>query len=404
MLCVLEERGLSDAAYLKYVSQAMHPVRWLEAEYPECFFEVECEGGEQRALVEAAARRGVLVHGVYEVLLEMHPQGDDQGDDQGVNQGVDQGVERVVDRAVACIERFRGRCFSLTTCVPAMPLTSNPHLAGRTTHIRSALAQTHLSSPSDTHEDHHGDHHGDKGEKGDSGNEEGKEGDECVKYQVFCASNASHTMMLTRQLVRGVAAPLYTNGRDPLPSPTAQRRPLGGILNRLAVKRVPHPSATYLEPELALLLASLAHISEGSVALDPFCGMGSLLIAAASRGAVALGVDVCMSEEAAGRVIANTKALGMPAPVALFEGRAEVLADPTQGSLVQVYGSDATLLLGEGCVDAILTDPPYGMREPVLLGKSAPCVDTTVYDFHCAYRGGGGEKLHGCYGARRGER
>ena len=122
-------------------------------------------------------------------------------------------------------------------------------------------------------------------------------------------------------------------GHDPLPISTAYRRPTSGILSRFALHKLPYRTPTAMEPELGLLMANLARVggnkktrnySNNSVdaiqtnaiadpihigenendrqipsrgdaewtmrpvrgacsVLDPFCGCGALLLAAAHQ-------------------------------------------------------------------------------------------------------------------------
>src|SRR5687768_12034639 len=67
---------------------------------------------------------------------------------------------------------------------------------------------------------------------------------------------------------------------DALSSPTPETR-----LSRW------HPYPAMIADDLATELASL-HVRQGSRVLDPFCGSGRLLMAAAAKGASCFGYDV----------------------------------------------------------------------------------------------------------------
>ena len=47
-----------------------------------------------------------------------------------------------------------------------------------------------------------------------------------------------------------------------------------------------------MDPELSLLMANLGCVPRGGLVLDPFCGTGSLLLAAAEFGGRVLGADI----------------------------------------------------------------------------------------------------------------
>ena len=51
-----------------------------------------------------------------------------------------------------------------------------------------------------------------------------------------------------------------------------------------------HPG--YGARSLAILMANQAHVAEGSLVLDPFCGSASTLLSCAARGARTVGVDI----------------------------------------------------------------------------------------------------------------
>jgi len=99
-----------------------------------------------------------------------------------------------------------------------------------------------------------------------------------------------------------------------------------------------HPGT--IKPKLARCMVNLARTPRGGVMLDPFAGVGGILLEAGLIGARAVGVDI------------DPKSL---------EG--------AEKNLKQFGVTDYELLLGdarrlelEGEVDAIATDPPYGRQ------------------------------------------
>lgn len=123
----------------------------------------------------------------------------------------------------------------------------------------------------------------------------------------------------------------------------------------------PYLSMSTTEPRFAFLVANLAQISDGSAVLDPVCGSGGLLLAAAARGAVQLlGIDANAEvlegrrspprsegmQLATGGIHANFAALGLPSP-----------------KLVCGDALAADELVAEGAFHAVLADLPYGRLE-----------------------------------------
>ncbi|KAA8498219.1 tRNA (guanine(10)-N2)-methyltransferase-like [Porphyridium purpureum] len=175
---------------------------------------------------------------------------------------------------------------------------------------------------------------------------------------------ASHTMVVLhfghdrffafgRLLCRGPAA----GHQDVLGLGHRSRRARSGILAKLALKDRPFCAPTTMEPELALLMASLALASPGKTVLDPFCGSCSLLLAASVQGAeYVVGVDVeCGTSNVQG-VVANFEQLGLRAPL-LYE--ANVLDGRDRSPCFAAWAEPNTRY------NCIISDPPYGMRAGV---------------------------------------
>ncbi|OLP81520.1 tRNA (guanine(10)-N2)-methyltransferase, partial [Symbiodinium microadriaticum] len=99
-----------------------------------------------------------------------------------------------------------------------------------------------------------------------------------------------------------------------------------GWLKDFVLNKRPYVSTSTLKPDLAFLMAHLARAREGASVIDPVCGSGSLLLAAAALGARTVGVDAneaALSGQRSARprtdgeapVIAdNFLALGLPPP------------------------------------------------------------------------------------------
>jgi tRNA (guanine10-N2)-dimethyltransferase len=109
-----------------------------------------------------------------------------------------------------------------------------------------------------------------------------------------------------------------------------------------------HPSS--LRPKFASLLVNLSGVKPGEQFLDPFCGMGGILIEAGLLGAEILGVDF---DESALR--GATKNLDFYR-VKDFD-------------LKQGDSASIDVLWKHNSIDAIATDPPYGRSSHVEAGS-----------------------------------
>ncbi|XP_047315113.1 tRNA (guanine(10)-N2)-methyltransferase homolog [Impatiens glandulifera] len=116
-------------------------------------------------------------------------------------------------------------------------------------------------------------------------------------------------------------------------------------------------SRTYLGPtamdaEMAFLMANQALVTNAKLVYDPFVGTGSILVAAAHFGAMTMGADIDIRVVRDGRgpdcnVWSNFKQYGLPAPLTLL--RADNNLPPWRTGLKEI-------------LDAIICDPPYGVR------------------------------------------
>jgi tRNA G10 N-methylase Trm11 len=158
-------------------------------------------------------------------------------------------------------------------------------------------------------------------------------------------------VMFCRRLGCGPAA-----DRKGAMSSSKGRRPRAGILETLALHKRRGTTATTMEPELALTMANLACVGVGSLVVDPFCGAGGLLVPSLYLGArSAVGVDASAFQAdplLADNVAADCAALGLSG-LTLATGNMLDWRSPTSAL--------AALLQGRR-VDAIVTDPPYGVK------------------------------------------
>ncbi|KAL4443222.1 hypothetical protein ABPG75_010977 [Micractinium tetrahymenae] len=141
-----------------------------------------------------------------------------------------------------------------------------------------------------------------------------------------------------------------------------------------AVRRL---GPTAMLPELAALTASLAAVQPGAAVLDPFCGTGSLLLAALRRGA-ALAVGSDIDDTHFGGTAASRGATGQADGCSSgsrgsSRGSSSSVWTGLPGScaLIQADAAGLHSLLPAASVDAVLTDLPYGYRTTVGVSGAA---------------------------------
>ncbi len=175
-------------------------------------------------------------------------------------------------------------------------------------------------------------------------------------------------------------------GGNPLPRPgpryhllfeiPAPRPPLRATLPSLDLSRRAFLGSSTLPPDRSLLLCNLGLATadrEGAALVDPYCGSGGILLAAAVLGAQVVGSDLDWR-----MVSDNRMPLGFPASAGRPQRSSEAvcMADnfdeaelPRPQALltldVNAPNAAARLLAANGGkrYDALVTDPPYGRRE-----------------------------------------
>jgi tRNA (guanine10-N2)-methyltransferase len=127
------------------------------------------------------------------------------------------------------------------------------------------------------------------------------------------------------------------------------------LIEKHDLKKRPYISTTSMDAELALITANLALASPGKVFLDPFCGTGGFMVAAAELGACVMGCDID------GRSYRGKKGKGLQGGVGRnFDryGLQALFGDCLTADLV-----NTPLMLETRWLDGIIADPPYGVRE-----------------------------------------
>ncbi|KAF2154577.1 tRNA guanosine-2'-O-methyltransferase [Myriangium duriaei CBS 260.36] len=166
------------------------------------------------------------------------------------------------------------------------------------------------------------------------------------------------------------------------------------------LKKRNYISTTSMDAELSLVTANMALASAGKVVYDPFCGTGSFLVAAAHFGAMTTGSDMD------GRVVRGKIKNSKNAPTKKYKvafaasgsDEKKVLERSVRGNLAQYhlegrwldgFVSDLTnspIRIGASSttsrsrwLDAIVCDPPYGVREGLkVLGSHKPELQEVV--------------------------
>jgi len=164
------------------------------------------------------------------------------------------------------------------------------------------------------------------------------------------------------------------------------RRPRSGVLGSFALKSRQVQYETAMEPEISFLMSSFslgfhencaADVSQGAKhacrmsVLDPFCGSCSLLLSAAEFGYSELcGVDLFSVEDADTRqaFLSEFEARNLALPT-LFTAdsikSARKLKREQQLSCSRPRQMPSSPWLLHDYYDAIVCDPPYGMKAPV---------------------------------------
>jgi len=155
-------------------------------------------------------------------------------------------------------------------------------------------------------------------------------------------------------------------------------------INKYDLKKRSYINTTSMDSELALITANLALVSPGKLCYDPFVGTASFSIACAHFGAMTFGSDLdSRTIRGANRrnILTNFEQYGL---------RSHWL----DGFIADITNSP---LRTSRCLDAIVCDPPYGVREALKVlgrrdgkGKEAVFIDGVAahtYGFQASSEG-----------------
>jgi tRNA (guanine10-N2)-methyltransferase len=134
-------------------------------------------------------------------------------------------------------------------------------------------------------------------------------------------------------------------------------------VQKYSLKRRPYLGPTSLDTSLAFILSNLACVTAGMLTLEPFVGTGSIAVALSHMQAFVMGIDIDP------RVLRGDMYAGHDKPSDSTEKR-DVRANFTFYDLqtpelvrMDAHLLDRHLVLPDGGLfQAIVTDPPYGIR------------------------------------------
>ncbi|XP_077990460.1 tRNA (guanine(10)-N(2))-methyltransferase TRMT11-like [Glandiceps talaboti] len=151
------------------------------------------------------------------------------------------------------------------------------------------------------------------------------------------------------------------------------------LIDKYSVKKRHFIGNTSMAADLSLIMANQAKVATNSVVLDPFVGTGSLLVACANYGGYVMGTDIDYN------VIHGRGKTSRSNARSKFRERDESIR--TNLKLyglekyyidVMVADSSRNLWRQQSVFDAIVTDPPYGIRESTR--KIGTTKDSSVED------------------------
>ncbi|KAF8468912.1 S-adenosyl-L-methionine-dependent methyltransferase [Kalaharituber pfeilii] len=136
-------------------------------------------------------------------------------------------------------------------------------------------------------------------------------------------------------------------------------------IDRYDVKKRHYIGNTTMDAELSLITANFAHASPGKLIYDPFAGTGSFLITSSHFGALSFGSDIdgrALRGKNGRSVLSNFEKYG------LLPGFGDTfISDLTNTPMRECPGVNRRVF------DAIICDPPYGVREGLkVLGTKDP--------------------------------
>uniref|UniRef100_A0A915DU14 UPF0020 domain-containing protein n=1 Tax=Ditylenchus dipsaci TaxID=166011 RepID=A0A915DU14_9BILA len=137
----------------------------------------------------------------------------------------------------------------------------------------------------------------------------------------------------------------------------------GSLKNEFDLKKRKYIGNSTMDPELSFIQANLVQSLPGSLILDPFVGTGGLLLSAARFGGLTMGTEINYKVARAVGKSSRASELMLCADQSI---RANFVQYGLEERLVDIILADSSqhqLWHMGGMLDAIMTDPPYGVRE-----------------------------------------
>ncbi|OQS00641.1 tRNA guanosine-2'-O-methyltransferase [Thraustotheca clavata] len=119
------------------------------------------------------------------------------------------------------------------------------------------------------------------------------------------------------------------------------------LVDMQTLKRRAYIGPTSMDAEMALLMCNMALVNKGDLVIDPFVGTGSVLVPCATFGGICMGTDIdtrVLHGKNNKSIYSNFHQYNLPVP-----------------ELVRADNS-RTPLKCPGYFDAVVCDPPYGIR------------------------------------------
>ena len=138
------------------------------------------------------------------------------------------------------------------------------------------------------------------------------------------------------------------------------------LVSRYDLKKRNYIGTTSLDAELSLLMANMARIRSADFVYDPYCGTAGTLVAAAAFGARVVGCDLNLPAlRGELRTRSGPSKLNQPEVQGIPETFGQYNLPLPIDRLHGDSGAHLAFLRpsSRGIFDAILTDPPYGIRE-----------------------------------------
>ncbi|KAG7159085.1 tRNA (guanine(10)-N2)-methyltransferase homolog [Homarus americanus] len=136
------------------------------------------------------------------------------------------------------------------------------------------------------------------------------------------------------------------------------------LIDKFSLKRRTYIGSTSMDAQLAFIMSNCAQVQPGHVVVDPFVGTGSILVSAAHCGAYVWGWDIDYLTLHARTKPTRHSQKQRQAGESIFSNLKQYGLEHQYVDVV-VMDNARPCWRGVPYVDAIITDPPYGIRESI---------------------------------------